>query len=108
MTRNNPTRTTLSLAALALLAAGSGLLFAGPLDPPSGPITSTHKTLTQVEPRTPISTATTPGDADSTFRITQPGSYYLTGNITGEASKKGIELILAGGSQVTIDLNGFT
>src|SRR5690606_14233038 len=45
------------------------------------------------------------GDQFSTFKITQPGSYYLTGNITGEADKHGIQIAV---SNVTIDLNGFS
>lgn len=89
---------TLTLAAPAL---------AGPLDPPIGPVTSTGKTLTEVEPRTPINAANTPGDSDATpslFKITQPGSYYLMGNVTGVINKSGIEVAA---SNVTIDLNGF-
>jgi hypothetical protein len=77
----------------------------GPLNPPAGPITSTHKTLTEVEPRIPISSTTTPGDTTSLYRITQPGSYYLTGNITGEVGKHGISIAA---ENVTLDLNGFT
>jgi hypothetical protein len=77
---------------------------AGPLDPPAGVVSPTHKTLTEVEPRTAINAANTPGDADSLFKITQPGSYYLTGNITGVAGKHGIEIVASG---VTLDLNGF-
>ncbi len=84
--------------------AGAIITHAGPLDPPAGPVTSTYKTLAEVEPRTAISAATTPGDADSRFKITQPGSYYLTGNITGVAGKHGIEIAASG---VTLDLNGF-
>jgi parallel beta-helix repeat protein len=60
--------------------------------------------MSQVEPRTPVSAATTPGDADSLYRITAPGSYYLTGNITGQEAKHGIEIASGG---VTIDLRGF-
>jgi hypothetical protein len=77
---------------------------AGPITPPPGPVTSTHKTLTEVEPRIAINATNTPGDADSLFKITQPGSYYLTGNITGESGKHGIEITASG---VTLDLNGF-
>ena len=84
--------------------AGAALLIAGPLDPPSGPVAPAYKTLTEVEPRTAISAANTPGDADSLFRITQPGSYYLTGNITGVSGKHGIQI---DASNVTLDLNGF-
>ena len=79
-------------------------LYAGPLNPPTGPIASTYKTLTDVEPRVAISATNTPGDADSLFRINQPGSYYLTANITGVAGKHGIEIAASG---VTLDLNGF-
>lgn len=86
---------------LACLTAPS---FAGPLNPPAGPIASTYRTLSEVEPRTPISLATTPGDADSLFRITQPGSYYLTGHVTGVAGKHGIQVEA---NDVTIDFMGF-
>ena len=73
---------------------------AGPLGPPVGPIAPTPGP----EPRIPISSVTTPGDADSLFKITEPGSYYLTGNITGVVGKHGIEIVVGG---VTLDLNGF-
>ena len=96
-------RTVLSLSALALLITG-GLLFAGPIDPPAGPVTPTYQTLTEVEPRTAINLTNTPGDATSLFKITQPGSYYLTGNITGVVGKHGIAIAASG---VTLDLNGF-
>jgi hypothetical protein len=78
---------------------------AGPLNPPAGPITSTGKTLTDVEPRTALSATNTPGDATSVFRITQPGSYYLTGNVLGASGKSGIVIEA---SNVTLDLNGFS
>lgn len=90
------------VAAGALLTRGAG---AGPLNPPPGPITSTGKTLTEVEPRTALSEANTPGGAGHVFRITQPGSYYLTGHVTGESGKGGISIEA---SDVTIDLMGFT
>jgi len=95
----------LTAAALTLAAAGwGGLLFAGPINPPAGPVAPTYKTLTEVEPRIAINAANTPGDADSLFKITQPGSYYLTGNITGVVGKHGIEIVASG---VTLDLMGF-
>jgi parallel beta-helix repeat protein len=97
------------LAGIGGLAAGALLVgarsaHAGPLNPPDGPITSTYKTLDEVEPRIAINAANTPGDADSLFKITAPGSYYLTGNITGVPGKHGIEIAASG---VTLDLNGF-
>jgi hypothetical protein len=79
-------------------------LNAGDLNPPVGPVAPTHKTLTEVEPRTAVNATNTPGDADSLFKITQPGSYYLTGNITGVVDKHGVEIVASG---VTLDLNGF-
>jgi len=96
-------RITLAIASAALLVA-AGFVFAGPLHPPAGPVTSTYKTLTEVEPRIAINAANTPGDADSLFKITQRGSYYLTGNITGVIGKHGIEIVASG---VTLDLMGF-
>jgi len=93
---------TLSLA--AVIAATGLIALAGDLNPPAGPIAPTMKTLDEVEPRVAINATNTPGDADSLFKITQPGSYYLTGNIQGVAAKHGIEIAASG---VTLDLNGF-
>lgn len=77
---------------------------AGDLVPPMGPVAPMHKTLTEVEPRIAINATNTPGDANSLFKITVPGSYYLTGNITGVAGKHGIEIVV---SAVSLDLKGF-
>lgn len=96
------------LAAMGGLAAGVALTrkaAAGPLNPPAGPVTSTHKTLTEIEPRIAVNATNTPGDLNSAFRISQPGSYYLMGNITGVSGKHGIKIEADG---VTLDLNGFT
>ncbi len=91
---------------LQLLLIGAAIVVAvsparaGDLNPPAGPVAPTPGP----EPRTAINAANTPGDADSTFRITQPGSYYLTGNVAGAAGRHGIEVAADG---VTIDLMGF-
>jgi len=92
------------VASAALVACTALLTVAGPLSPPVGPVASTYKTLTEVEPRIAINAANTPGDAGSLFVISQPGSYYLTGNITGVAGKIGIRISTGG---VTVDLAGF-
>lgn len=97
-------RVILGAAGLAGVAAFSKLAGAGPLTPPPGPVASTGKTLTEVEPRIAINAANTPGSANAQFRITAPGSYYLTGNITGEAGKSAIEIA---SSHVSLDLMGF-
>ena len=67
----------------------------GALTPP-GPPAPTMKTASQIEPRTPISSAP--------FTIMQPGSYYLTTNVT-VSTGDGIDIVTNG---VTLDLNGFT
>ncbi|QQS07822.1 MAG: hypothetical protein IPK69_07310 [Phycisphaerales bacterium] len=97
--------------AVAAIVVGAFTL-AGPLNPPAGPIAGTGKTTQEIfdkvaesEPRIAINATNTPGDANSLFKITQPGSYYLTGNITGEVGKHGIEIA---SSDVTINLMGFT
>jgi parallel beta-helix repeat protein len=97
-------RATLLSAATPLAVAAAAILAVGDLNPPAGAVAATGKRLTEVEPRTPISATTTPGDADSLFKINQPGSYYLTGNVTGVAGKHGIEIASRG---VTLDLGGF-
>ncbi|MCC6229931.1 MAG: right-handed parallel beta-helix repeat-containing protein [Phycisphaerales bacterium] len=85
----------------AQLAEAPSANASGPLDPPAGPVAPTPGP----EPRTPISATTTPGDANNIYRITQPGSYYLTASIAAVGSKNAI-IILA--DNVTLDLNGFT
>ncbi len=100
---------TWALLATAAALAGLGLaartLVAGPLDPSAGPITPTFKTLSEVEPRTAINSTNTPGSGNAVYKITAPGSYYLTGNINVPATMYGISVA---GVDVTIDLNGYT
>lgn len=85
-------------AAIALFAPST---HAGPLTPPPGPPTSTLRTLDQVEPRTEINSL--PGALFDQHVINAPGSYYLTGNLTPNASVA-INVTVPG---VVIDLNGF-
>ena len=67
----------------------------GVLTPPGAPA-PTMKTLDQIEARTPISSAP--------FTITNPGSYYLTTNVT-VSSGNGITIAT---NNVTLNLNGYT
>jgi hypothetical protein len=90
-----------SLAGVAALAAGAtAALLAGPLDPPDGPVAPTHKTLTQVEPRTPIDQSRVP------VLIAERGSYYLTEDLQPVGFNDPVVSIVA--DDVTLDLNGFT
>lgn len=91
---------------LAILTIYTPTVFAqGSLTPPPGPPAPVMKTLQQIEPRIPIGPDTTPGDNDSLYKISQPGSYYLTGNVAGVSNKIGIEIAA---SDVTLDLDGFS
>jgi len=96
---NMKTKHHLPTASLALLLAFSlqpSALFAqGSLTPPGAPA-PTMKTLAQIEPRTPISTAP--------FTISLPGSYYLTTNLSVASSTA----IIIATNGVTLDLAGFT
>jgi hypothetical protein len=97
---------TLLLVLLVLMAGAIIAILAtrasgGPLDPPGPP--SATGTLTQIEPRMPIP----PVGWNGTFPITvsQPGSYFLTGNVTSAVVANGINITA---SHVVLDLNGFT
>jgi parallel beta-helix repeat protein len=63
------------------------------------------KSLDQLEARIIVNFNNTPGDALSVFKITNSGSYYLTGNMTGVSGKHGI---IIAAPNVTLDLNGFS
>lgn len=84
---------------LLVVAALAGLVHGGSLDPPGTP----GPTRPQVEPRSPIP----PVGWNGTFPIviSQPGSYFLTQDLSGVASTDGIQIAV---SDVTLDLNGFS
>jgi hypothetical protein len=88
-----------------LLTLSAASAFAqGPLDPPSGGPAPAMKTLDQVEARTPIPKTSGSPIAGPHFTISQPGSYYLTGNITVASG----DAIVISSDDVSLDLNGFT
>ena len=82
-------------AAASTFAICYSSLGQGGLTPPPGAPEPTMKTLTQIEPRTPISSAP--------FTITKAGSYYLTTNVS-VTSGTAITIMT---NDVTLDLNGF-
>ncbi|RYD61625.1 MAG: hypothetical protein EOP83_16585 [Verrucomicrobiaceae bacterium] len=63
------------------------------------------KTLDQIEARIPLNATTAPGNANGVHVIATPGSYYLTGDVQGVASK---DAIIIEASNVTLDLNGYS
>lgn len=89
---------------VAALCVVPTLTPAGDLTPPTGPVSAAMKPLDQVEPRIPIGPDTTPGNATAVYRIVQPGSYYLIGDVAGQSGKHGIEIASA---NVSINLMGF-
>ena len=90
------TRIHSALVTIHILLASAALLRAqGSLTPPGAPA-PTMKTLDQVQPRTPISSLP--------LAISLPGSYYVTGNLTGVAGQHGITI---NADHVTLDLSEF-
>lgn len=104
-------KTHLISTLFALSSFATSLHAQGSLNPPPGAPGATMKTLTEVEPRTAINAANTPGTSGGNgnfgaeYIISNPGSYYLTGNVTAAANHHGIWVQA---DNVTIDLNGFT
>ena len=100
------TKSAITAACTAALIVGLSIIQfprvfgQGSLTPPPGPPAPTMKTLDQLdaklEPRIPISSLP--------FTIDQPGSYYMTGNLTGVSGQDGITIA---SSDVTLDLMGF-
>ena len=95
-------KTPIKPAILALLSTfnlqPSALHAQGSLTPPPGVPMPTMKTLAQIESRTAIDGSSTP------VVLSQPGSYYLTTNLT-VSSGNAITIATSG---VTLDLNGYT
>ncbi|MCF7848459.1 MAG: right-handed parallel beta-helix repeat-containing protein, partial [Kiritimatiellales bacterium] len=93
-------RYVIIIAIAAMLGFSISSFAQGGLTPPGAP-TETMKTLEQVEPRIDLATVT--GDKFYHHIILEPGSYYLSGNLT-VTKESGIWI---GASGVTLELNGF-
>jgi parallel beta-helix repeat protein len=93
-------RTITTMLITALLITARYATAQGSLTPPGAPM-ETMKTLEQVEPR--IDVQTVDGDAYNHHILFQPGSYYLSGNL----SVTGATGVLIKEAGVTLDLNGF-
>jgi hypothetical protein len=89
------------LTGAAGIAALSAMAKGGPINPPAGPVGSTPGP----EPRVAVNSVNTPPSGNALFRISQPGSYYLTGNISVTSPGSAVLIAVPG---VTLDLNGFT
>ncbi len=83
--------------ALLVVAALSGVVRGGPLDPPAGAPASTNRTL--------IFQPAGPCPAGFPIVLSAPGSYVLASNITGCTGVDGIQI---SASNVSLDLNGFS
>jgi len=81
---------------LTLNAEFSNSFAQGSLTPPGAP-GPTMKTLSQIEPRTPISSLP--------YTITAPGAYYVTTNLTGVSGTNGITIAA---NDVVLDLKGYS
>jgi hypothetical protein len=93
------------LAGAAGISALSAMAKAGPLNPAAGPVASTGKPLAEIEPRTAVNAANTPGQSGFTYAINASGSYYLTADLVSSGGANGI---LINAPRVTLDLNGFS
>ena len=80
--------------ALFVVAAMTGVVSGGPLDPPGAPSSSTSGVLS---PGTPITSVP--------FTISSGGYYYLTDNLSSPGSANAITIQA---NDVTLDLRGFT
>jgi len=106
MKRCSDLRATFPLFFLLALSGTVTVLAQGGSLVPPGPPGATLLSLDEMEPRTPL-VAGAPGVSNGvsgTITISQPGSYYLTSNLTVSVGSG----IVIDSDKVTLDLRGFT
>ncbi len=104
--RFTPRVSSLTHVLIAQLAILPALLAQGPLAPLNPPA-PTMKALDEIEPRINVQRAVNPlpSDGANQYIINTAGSYYLSANIGGVASKAAIQIAA---DNVTLDLGGFS
>ncbi|HRJ27113.1 MAG TPA: hypothetical protein PLO61_06345 [Fimbriimonadaceae bacterium] len=95
-------RRRLMIWSMFVMVVLAGVVFAGSLTPPPGPVSPTMKTLDQVEPSRPVEMLA--GSGAAVYVISQPGAYHLTQNLEAPVGKDGIQI---NSSNVRLDLRGF-
>ena len=82
----------------------AAIAYAGDLNPPPGPVSSTMKPLDAIEPRRCLNDL--PPDEGAVVLMTEPGQYFLRADIVAGPGEHGVRIIASG--DVSIDLNGFS
>lgn len=98
-----------AIALASVIAFGQSTARAGDLNPPAGPVRATMAPLDAIEPRVCVNDL--PGSANSVHVISSPGNYFLRADVSGQVGLHGIEIdysVMPPGSQVSIDLGGFS
>jgi hypothetical protein len=97
-------KTTAACFLLISFCFRMSILAQGSLTPPAAPV-PTMKSLDQIASTgIAINSTNTAGNGSNQFVISQPGSYYIRGNINGVSGKNCLSINV---SDVTVDLNGF-
>lgn len=100
-------RVLLGIAGIAGAAIATQATRAGSLNPPPGPVAPTGKSTDQLEPRIDLlnapPSANVTSDANHQYILNNPGSYYLSANLT---VTKSVGILIAA-ANVSLDLCGF-
>ena len=102
----NQTHVTLCIALMTTIA---GHAVGGDINPPAGAIAPTMRSLEQIEPRVCVNDL--PGDEGAVHVITEPGRYFLSGDVFGEPGKSGIVVRLdedSDNDSISVDMDGFS